>query len=146
MNNQNFCERRLQTHKLARELFIKREHVRDLREQLVSLQPYRPEQRLKPLVRQFCQELIDYISLEHFGIFHHLVNGHENRSGILALAEEIFPQMIETTDTVLDFNDKIVATPSESLDLALPDELLILGDALALRYELEDRLIEGMTA
>ena len=54
--------------------------------------------------------------------------------------------MIETTDTVLDFNDKIVATPSESLDLALPDELLILGDALALRYELEDRLIEGMTA
>ena len=146
MNSQNFCERRLHIHKLARELFLKREHVRVLREQLVSFQPYRQEQRLEPLVRHFCQELIDYISLEHFGIFHHLVNGHENRSGILALAEEIFPQMIETTDTVLDFNDKIVATPSESLDLALPDELLILGDALALRDELEDRLIEGMTA
>jgi len=146
MNNQNFCERRLQTHKLARELFVKREQVWTLREKLVSLQPYRPEQLLEPLVRNFCQELIDYISLEHFGIFHHLVNGHENRSGILALAEEIFPQMVENTDTVLDFNDKIMATPTESLDLALLDELLILGDALELRVELEDRLIEGMTA
>ena len=146
MNNQNFCERRLQTHKLARELFVKREQVWTLREKLVSLQPYRPKQLLEPLVRNFCQELIDYISLEHFGIFHHLVNGHENRSGILALAEEIFPQMVENTDTVLDFNDKIMATPTESLDLALLDELLILGDALELRVELEDRLIEGMTA
>jgi len=68
MNNQNYCERRLQTHKLARELCIKREHVWNMREQLVSLQPYRPEQLFEPLVRHFCQELIDYISLEHFGM------------------------------------------------------------------------------
>jgi len=146
MNNQSFYERRLQTHKLARELFVKREHVWALREQLVSLQPYRPEQLLEPLVRHFCQELIDYISLEHFGIFHHLINGYENRGPVVAMTEEIFQQMVETTDTMLDFNDKIEATPTESLCLALPDELLILGDALALRVELEDSLIEGMTA
>jgi regulator of sigma D len=144
MNNQSFCERRLQTHKLAQELLKERESVWALREQLVNLQPYTAEQLLEPLVRQLCQELIDYISLEHFGIFHHLVNGHEHRRPILALAEEILPRMIETTDVALDFNDKFESIPAESLRLELPDELMSLGDALALRVELEDRLIEGM--
>ncbi|MCX7110525.1 MAG: Rsd/AlgQ family anti-sigma factor [Proteobacteria bacterium] len=146
MNIQSFCERRLQTHKLACELLDKRKQVWALHGQLASLQPYTAEQPLEPLVRQFCQEMIDYISLEHFGIFHHLVNGDEHRCAVLALAEDIFPQMVETTDIALDFNEKFDSISPESLRLELPDGLMALTDALALRIELEDRLVEGMTA
>ena len=145
MNNQSFCERRQQTHKLAHELIEKRRQVWALCEQLASLQPYTAEQNLEPLVRQFCQELIDYISLEHFGIFHHLVNGCEHRVQVLALAEDLFPQMVETTGVALDFNDKFETISEQSLRLELPGALNMLSEALALRVELEDRLIDGMT-
>ena len=144
MINQSFCERRLQTHKLVQELLEKRQQVWALYEHLTSLQPYTAEQPLAACVREFCEELIDYISLDHFGVFHHLVNGHEHRSSVLALAEEIFPQMIETTDVALHFNDQFESLSPESLRLGLADELAVLGDALALRVGLEDRLIAGM--
>jgi regulator of sigma D len=146
MNNPSFYERRLQTHKLVRELLEKRAQVWALHERLLGLQPDTAEQAVSHLVREFCQELIDYISLEHFGIFHHLVNGQEHRGLIIALAEEIFPQMLETTELALDFNDKLESLPAEALRHVLPDELTVLGDALALRVGLEDRLVEGMLA
>jgi regulator of sigma D len=124
----------------------KRAQLWTLREQLVKLQPYTPEQALEPLVRRFCQELIDYISLEHFGIFHHLVNGGEKEGGMVELAETIYPSMVETTGTALDFNDKCEAYSAEALRRELPGELAVLSDGLALRVELEDRLIDSMTS
>jgi regulator of sigma D len=54
--------------------------------------------------------------------------------------------MLETTDLALNFNDKLESLSAESLRHDLPDELMILGDALALRVGLEDRLVEGMLA
>ena len=146
MNNQSFCERRIQTLKLAQELLEERKQVWASYELLVSLQPYLDGQQLKQLVREFCQELIDYISLEHFGIFHHLVNGNEHRGLVLALAEEIFPQLSETTDVALSFNDKFDSISAEALCIELADELVVLRDALALRIGLEDRLLQGMIA
>ncbi len=146
MNSQSISEHRLQTRKLAQELLEKRAQLWTLREQLVKLQPYRPEQELSPLVRRFCQELIDYISLEHFGVFHHILNGGEQDAKMAELAGEIYSRMVETTGAALDFNDKCEALPAEALRRDLPGELAVLGDALALRVELEDRLIESMTA
>jgi len=146
MNNQSFSERRHQTLKLAQELINERRQVWAMCERLDSLQPYSLDQPLEQMVREFCQGLIDYISLEHFGIFHHLVNGKELRSTVLALAEEVFPRLVETTEVALDFNDKFDSISTVDLPLQLANELPILRDALALRVELEDRLIQGMTA
>ncbi|MFM8331482.1 MAG: Rsd/AlgQ family anti-sigma factor [Candidatus Methylumidiphilus sp.] len=146
MNSQNITERRLQTHKLAQELLDKRQQLWALREQLVTLQPYAAELALEPLVRRFCQELIDYISLEHFGVFHHLLNGQEQDRHVVELAEDIYPRMAATTDAALDFNDKCEAYSAADLRRELPGELALLGDELALRVAMEDRLIEGMTA
>jgi len=146
MNTQTISESRQQTHKLAQELLEKRAQLWELREQLVKLQPYHAGQALEPLVRRFCQELIDYISLEHFGVFHHLLNGTETDAGLIGLAEEIYSGMAQTTDAALDFNDKCEAFTAEELLRELPGELAVLGDELAMRVELEDRLIEHMTA
>ena len=145
MNTQSINESRQQTHKLAQELLEKRSQLWALRDQLVKLQPYDAEQPLEPLVRQFCQELIDYISLEHFGVFHHLLNGTEKDTGMIGLAEEIYLGMAETTDAALDFNDRCEAFTEEELRRELPGELAALEVDLALRVELEDRLVERMT-
>jgi regulator of sigma D len=145
MNTLTLAGHRHQTHKLAHELLEKRAGLWALREQLVKLQPYVQGQSLEPLVRRFCQELIDYLSLEHFGIFHHLLNGGEQDGRLVELAEAIYPRMAETTDAALDFNDKCEALSDEALRRELPGELAVLGDGLAVRSELEDRLIEGMT-
>jgi regulator of sigma D len=146
MNTQSISEHRLQTHKLAQELLEKRAQVWSLREQLLKLQPYLPGQPLETLVRRFCQELIDYISLEHFGVFHHLLNGDEKDEGLVELAEQLYPRMVETTSAALDFNDKCEALSAEALCKELPGELAVLNDELALRIELEDRLIASMIA
>lgn len=146
MNTYTLSEHRLYTHKLAQELLEKRAQVWSLREQLLKLQPYLPEQPLEALVRRFCQELIDYISLEHFGVFHHLFNGQEKDANLVGLAEEIYPRMVETTNAALDFNDKCEALSPEALRSELPGELAVLNDELAMRVELEDRLIAGMIA
>ena len=146
MNNESFCERRQINHKLAHELLEKRAEVWALLEQLLGLQPYTSDQEVGPLLKRFCEELIDYISLEHFGVFHHLANGHEHRALMLSLAEDIFPEMLDTTDVALDFNDKFESLTAESWRDELPDQLFVLRDALALRVGLEDRLIEGMMA
>ena len=146
MISQSISENRQQTHKLALELLEKRSQLWALRDQLVKLQPYGGGQALEPLIRQFCQELIDYISLEHFGVFHHLLNGTEKDTGMIGLAEEIYLGMAATTDAALDFNDKCEAFTADELRRELPGELAVLEEELALRVELEDRLIERMTA
>jgi len=146
MNTQSISESRQQMHKLAQELIEKRSNLWALRDELVQLQPYSTDQPLESLVRQFCQELIDYISLEHFGVFHHLLNGTEKDVGIIGLAEEIYPGMAEITDAALAFNDKCEAFTEEELVRELPGELSLLEDELAMRVELEDRLIARMVS
>lgn len=146
MNAQSLSEHRLQTRKLAQELLDKRAQLWALREQLAKLQPYRLEQPLESLLRQFCQELIDYISLEHFGILHHILNDHEQNQHITALVSEIYTRMTETTDVALRFNDQCETWSATDVRLELPAALDALADALALRVELEDRLVHAMIA
>lgn len=146
MNSSNPDERRQQTQKLAHALIDKRAQLWTLREQLVSLQPYHAGQALEPLVRTFCQELIDYISLEHFGILHHLLNGQEKNPAIVQVAEEIYPRMVDTTGFALEFNDRCETYSPDDLRRQLAHDLTVLSDELALRVALEDRLIAGMTA
>ncbi len=146
MNTQGYLERRQQTLKLAQELVQERGQLWALHEQLLNMQPYTEEQALEPVARQFCQILVDYISLEHFGIYHHLLDGSERRRGVLELAEKIYPRIVETTDIALDFNEKCESFSPQDLRQQLAGELALLGEELAIRIELEDRLIDAMTA
>lgn len=144
MISDSIDERRQQTQKLAQELLDKRQQLWSLRDGLVQIQPYQAGQALEPLVERFCEELIDYISLEHFGIFHHLLNGTERDLAMVAVAEEIYPELNLTTDAALDFNDKCEAYTAEELRRELASELNNLVQALSQRIDLEDRLIQRM--
>ena len=91
-------------------------------------------------LQMFCQQLVDYISEGHFEIFEQLINeGHLfNDAKAIALGKKLLPAIYALTDLILDFNDKYLATDDLS---SLATDLSVLGENLAQRFEIEDRMV-----
>lgn len=137
-------ERREHTRALVKELLEERRQMWSLYCALGSMQPFTAEQSPDTKVQEFCQLLVDYISLGHFGIYQHLTDGTERRRSVLEVAEHIYPRIVEAADTAVEFNDKYEQLSGDALRAHLAEDLSKLGEELALRIELEDRLIEVM--
>ena len=60
------------------------------------------------------------------------------------MAESIYPRIAETTDAAVNFNDKYETLAEDELKTHLENDLSKLGEELAMRIELEDRLISSM--
>ncbi len=138
-------ERRQQTSHMVEELLKERKQMWSLYWEVAKLKPFDQHQEaLTGLLDRFCQVMIDYISLGHFGIYHRIVNGTERRLGVLQAAEALYPAIAAATEVALKFNDLC-----ENAQLTEPDillrELSKLGEALATRIELEDQLIASMS-
>jgi len=146
IRQQSVSERRQQTNKLISELLEERRDVWAIYSKIAGMKPFADDQPVEIMVQQFCQILIDYISLGHFGVYQRLLDGSERRRKVLAVAEEIYPQIAQTTDAAVSFNDNYEKLDGPSLRRNLLDDLSRLGEALAVRFELEDRLITTMTA
>lgn len=95
-------------------------------------------------LQQFCQVMVDYIAAGHFSLYERIVNGSERRRSISELAEKLYPRISRTTDAALDFNDKYDSSHCE-ITGELGDDLSRLGEELAVRVELEDRLLSAMS-
>jgi regulator of sigma D len=96
-------------------------------------------------INQFCDILIDYVSAGHFEVYQEIVNACEvHGENSLALLHKHYPKISETTDIVVNFNDKY-SKLSETEELeSLDSDLSQLGEAIAKRVELEDDLIETL--
>lgn len=96
-------------------------------------------------LNQFCDILIDYVSAGHFEVYEQIVNACEtNGPSSIQLLESLYPQISETTDIVVNFNDKY-ANFEDNMELKfLDNDLSLLGEAIAKRVELEDSLIETL--
>ena len=98
-------------------------------------------------LRRFSQILVDYASSWHFGVYEHLLaEADEFNDGGTEIAREMAPKIQQTTDSILDFNDRYseieVMTLQDSSHLS--ERLSGLGEVLAERFELEDQLIEAL--
>jgi len=96
---------------------------------------------LQTMLQHFCEILVDYLAAGHFGLYQRFIDGEERRDDIRQLAEKLYPQISETTQMALDFNDKYETKSSSDLDQSFSDDLSKLGQALAIRIELEDKLL-----
>jgi regulator of sigma D len=121
------------------------------RQDLLSLFVALPQQKLTAelvgVVHDFSEIMVDYASSWHFGVYEHLLaEADEFKDGGLELARELDPKIRTTTDAVLTFSDNY----SERNSLCVQDvahlcqDLSDLGELLAERFELEDRLIETL--
>jgi regulator of sigma D len=90
----------------------------------------------------FCQVLVDYISAGHFEIYYQLLEEAEAyRDGSIEKAEALLPRITATTQVILDFNDRYVDRKEITDPSLLAKHLSALGETLAARFDLEDRLV-----
>ncbi len=96
------------------------------------------------VLRAFCQILVDYMAGAHFSLYQRIVDGSERRQAVVALAGEIYGRIEACTQTAVLFNDKYAHRDNGRDAADLHADLSVLGEALATRIELEDRLIEAL--
>jgi len=95
------------------------------------------------LLGDFCQILIDYTALSHFEFFDHIARQPDLDPEIRAELGRVFSAVSRTTEVALAFNDDYAMAETDArLDAALLEERLsTLGQVLAERTDLEDRII-----
>ena len=142
-------ERRTGSQELVQKLVTERTEMLSLYCQLAGLEPYgnSKNSRVKnsqEMLQKFCQVLVDYIAAGHFSLYERIVNGTERRQQISALAENLYPRIAESTEAALDFNDKYDCGDHCEIAASFSDDLSRLGEELAARIELEDKLIRHL--
>lgn len=104
-------------------------------------------------LQRFCQLLMDYVSSGHFEVYYQLIReAEEFKDGSAELAKSLFPYINATTEAAMDFNDtygeisaeSVNGTGADATSLTLSKSLSKLGETMASRFELEDRLIDAL--
>lgn len=96
-------------------------------------------------VRTFLQELMDYTALGHFEIYQRIIEGNERRRMVKDASDKVYPGIGETTNEILEFNDKydrFAATPEELA--TFETDISKIGEVLAIRGELEDEILAAL--
>ena len=128
-----------EVHHLVDELKEERSQVWGLYCRIAELKPMYDSQAIRPILSDFLQLLIDYVSLGHFGVYERLLSD-PHQVGKLAYAEKIYPAFSTTTHSVISFNERYNNTLRRFKTDALAQDLSVLGEQLAQRMELEDDL------
>ncbi len=143
-NTKERKERRAGTSQMVDNLLAERQEMLVTFCRLAGLEPYSPDKPVKRLLEEFCQLLIDYTAFGHFELYQRIAEGGERRDIVARVAGEVYAHIAEISEQAVDFNDKYDASDHRlNLDV-LPNDLSRLGERLALRMELEDRLISAL--
>lgn len=98
----------------------------------------------KTKVREFCELLVDYVSVGHFELYDKIATESEIEGVDPSIAKELVPKISASTDEALVFNDTFAETGAnndvQSFDISLSN----LGQQLEERFELEDQLIHTL--
>ncbi|MBC3766565.1 sigma D regulator [Neptunicella marina] len=108
--------------------------------ELAGLPPYDKAANALPdkeRISEFCGLLMDYLSAGYFEVYEKLSEGEE-------LADQLYPQIAESTDAALSFNDKYAELDSDANAQNFDVELSNLGQLLEERFEFEDKLINNL--
>jgi regulator of sigma D len=143
LNMKHAMDRRA-TEGLVAKLLTERDQVLALLCRLSGVPPFDHEKPRAVLVTEFCQLLTDYIAATHFGLYQRLEEHTERRRPVLDLAVALCPDIAATTELALEFSDKYCAARAHGGYADLHADLARLGEVLARRIEMEDRLIGAL--
>jgi regulator of sigma D len=135
-------ERRQNNQNLVLQLQKERQQVWSLYCKVAELKPFSCSSNTQSILTQFSQLLIDYVSLGHFGLFDRVISGNERRAAILSAAKNLYPEFSKTTEDVISFNDRYDDNAHPLNVDTLEADLSLLGESLAKRVDLEDRLCQ----
>lgn len=140
-------ERRTGTKDLVDKLLAERQEVLVKFCRVAGFDPFAKSHRPTiEALQDFCQVLVDYSAFSHFEIYQRIVNGQERREQVIQVAEEVYGRIAEASEAAVMFNDKYDAA-DHTLDLDhLNEDMSRLGEELAMRFEMEDRIVAALTA
>lgn len=139
-------ERRARSQQEIKHLVEARNEALSLYTELAAMQPFDQGEAVQTLLQHFCESLVDYTASAHFQLYRHIDEQRERRAAVLAVAAEIYPAIDASTRLFLDFNDKYDCGDHCTQLGDLAGDLSQLGERLADRIELEDRLIGTLLA
>lgn len=125
---------------LVEELQEERQEMWSLYCQIAQLRPFADTEELRPILCRFSQILIDYVSLCHFGIIECLLARKHDRDPDLHITHRLYPSLSNTTQSVVSFSQRYDDGNRRFRTDSLDSDLSKLGENLAKRMELEDRL------
>lgn len=138
-------ERRSGTRDMVDKLLVERQEVLVMFCRLAGLEPLSSEEQ-GDILQRFCEVLVDYSAFGHFEIYERIIDGSERRGRVVEVAREVYPRIAEASEVAVEFNDKYDSS-DHSLDLErLDSDLSKLGEELAVRIEMEDRIVDALTA
>ena len=97
-------------------------------------------------LKAFSQALIDYAALGHFEIYERIIDGQERREKVKRIANRVYPSISSTTEHFVDFNDKYDGADNHDSLVDLYKDLSSVGEAIAVRIESEDKLLNELSA
>jgi len=131
---------------MVRKLLDERQEMLSMFCRVAGLEPFKDAAPNPNVLQEFCQVLVDYSAFGHFEIYERIVAGRERRTRVVDVAREVYPRIAEASECAVEFNDKYDAS-DHTLDLKqLDHDLGRLGEELAVRIEMEDRIIQALTA
>ena len=146
MSEAQKTDRRERTQEMIRKLLSERQEMLSMFCRVAGLEPYNDASPGTDVLQEFCQVLVDYSAFGHFEIYERIVAGRERRAKVVAVAREVYPRIAEASEVAVEFNDKYDAS-DHALDLKQLDrDLGKLGEELAVRIEMEDRIIQALTS
>lgn len=138
------AERRTRTRAMVDNWLGERQQMLVLYCKLAGIESFSPDKPEKQLLRDFCQMLVDYVAFGHFEVFDRINTGEERRGQVIRVAQAAYPKIAEVTEMVVEFNDKYdLKDHAQPLD-NLGRDLSLLGEDLASRIELEDRVVKAL--
>jgi len=138
-------ERRSGSQDLVAKLVTERTEMLATFCRLAGIEPYNASDKsVQTLLQEFCQILVDYVAAGHFAVYERILEGKERRREVSDIAAEVYERIAQTTDMALDFNDKYDCEDHCTALDSLSKDLSKLGEELALRIELEDKLLTAM--
>lgn len=142
-------DRRVGSREKVATLVKTRSETLSLYTELANQRPFEADEFTNEALQEFCQALIDYTASAHFQLYRFISDNMERRNAVLEVAGQVYPRIAQTTDSILQFNDKYEAanlTNGDRQDLdVLDQDLSRLGETLAERIQLEDKVIGALT-
>lgn len=113
--------------------------------QLAGMRPFKPDRNVQLALQEFCEALVDYTASAHFQLYRFIDEGTERRKNVLELSKKIYPDIAQTTEQILDFNEKYDCEDHCDNLSQLDTDLSKLGEILADRILYEDQVIAALT-
>lgn len=138
------AERRYDSQLRLDTLLNTRKETLSLYTQLATYRPFKPEENLQLALQEFCEALVDYTAVAHLQIYSYIDEGKERRNNVKEVSDSVYPQIFDTTQQILDFNEKYDCGDACNNLQSLDADLSLLGEILADRILYEDQVIAAL--